>query len=316
MDALVYLLYRKAPEKLIRNGNITTLTVDNYISMFVYILDYLRIANYAANKNKISYFVGLYFINNIMGLPIDNYAKSIAAKAADLSNSNIRALDLYLEDNTFNNIDTFLKWLVSTFKLNGLTLSVFVSKWAYNYGAGTQYAIELYTSFLSVLMNSFSGSYIVNQRQIERCCTMPKLVKLWNAIEQAGKEKFETPRAFMNIEDAKLYDIHDKLNEQTVEMLKARESLPMGNVFAESDFCNKEEVGNKCSDVISKYKKAGFDTKVGLVAEQCISGAILSAYTEAMNIASGNKVDPVYESGVLGICTKKFAKKLDAKQIS
>ena len=314
MDALVYLLYRWSPEKLINNSNIISTATNNYISMFTYILDYVRVANFRENKNKISYFIGLYFIHNMMGLPIDDYSRRIAAKAAELSVGDIRGFDLYVDDDTFTNINTFLGWLIKTFKLNGLTLRIFVQKWAYNYGTGSEYATELFSSFLVLMMNAFSGSYIVNQRQIERCCGMVNLVKLWNAIEMAGKSKYDN-RGFMSESNLKDFEIHDGITLERKAMMESRNDVPIGELFTESDFYHKDELGNKCKNIKDKYKKAGFETKIGLVAEQCISAGILALYNEAMNIAVENGADPVYESGSLEVSINNFKKNLDDRQV-
>lgn len=311
MEALVYLLYHQAPEKLINNSSITTIVVDNYISMFTYILDYLRVSNFRENKNKISYFIGLFFLHHMMGAPLDPYNKNIAAKCADIPKANVNSMDLYLDDNTFDNINTFITWLAKTFKLSGLTLAIFISKWAQLFGRGTQYASELYTSFVSVNLAAFSQAYIVNQVQIERSCSSNNLIKLWKAIEAAGESKYDM-RGFMSESARKIYEIHDKNTlDRKVALERAKE---LGSeVITEADFKSNTELGNRCDSVIKQYKLARMEHKLNVVAENAIALGIEAAYNQAMNILECN-TDYVYENGALGVLTKKFKDTVDSKQ--
>ena len=130
-----------------------------------------------------------------MGKDLDNYAKNIAAKIANIPQNNIKAYDLYYDLEDFANIDTFITFLADTFKLKGLTTEVFISKWLYLYQTGTQYGTELFTSFIVIQVNAYCGSYIVNQKQIERCCGS-SMVNLANAVLKLGVDELDK-RAYM-----------------------------------------------------------------------------------------------------------------------
>ena len=49
-----------------------------------------------------------------------------------------------------------------------LTLDILVEKWLYLYGTGTQFALELYPAFASLVTNVYIGCYINNQKTIEK----------------------------------------------------------------------------------------------------------------------------------------------------
>ena len=311
MDALVYLLYRYYPSKIVENSAITIPATDSYVSCFDFILDYLRITEYVPNKNKISYFVGLFFLVNMMGKNPDDYTKSIAGKIAGLNQNEIRAYDLYFEDGMFDNIYSFVNFLINTFKLKGFTFEVFISKWMRLYQVGTQYGCELFTSFIIMLCNAYSGSYIVNQKQIERCCTMQNLVKIWNAIEKAGVSSFDN-RAFMRESELKIYEVHDKNSMELMESLNKRNNIPKETIIESIDFSNTEIVKEKASNMVKYYNEARISDKIPKQAENIIMTGIQAAYENAVNIVNGK--ESIYESGSLLATSKILKNKLSDRQ--
>lgn len=168
--ALNYKLYRENIDAVINNSNLTISGTECFVSMFSYIIDYLRIIGYSANKEKILYMVALYYLTNLLDKKPDNYTMQIAAKISGIDRKNMTAYNLYIDDGCFNDIDSFIKFLADTFKLKGLTTEVFIQKWMFLFGTGTQYGTELFTSFAYIIVCAYCGTYVVNQKQIERCC--------------------------------------------------------------------------------------------------------------------------------------------------
>ena len=309
MDALVCLLYRLRPEKLLTNSSITIPTVDCYVSMFTYILDYLRVTGYAENKTKISYFVGLFFLENMMGMEHGDYAKQLAAKNAGISLSEVKNYDLYLDEGCFDNIKTFFDWLVNVFRLKGLTLAVFIAKWAYNFGTGTQYATELFSCFTSVVLNAFSGSYITNQKQIERCCGSTNLVKVWNAVEKAGVDCFDR-RGFMSESDLSIYEVHDRNTSALSEAVKMRSEGT--ETITPEDFASIDSLSEKCDNIIKFYKESKQESKLSDVAENAIGAGLAAGYFGSINLIKG--LEPTYENGALTMVAKKFKNQISDRQ--
>ena len=138
INAAVYMLYRYKPVKLMDNSNITITTAECYVSMFNYILDYLRIIGYSNNKNRISYYVAKFFLINMMGKDDDNYTNNIAMKIAGINAAEADAIRLFYVDGMYTNIYTFITGIAESFRLKGFTIEVFVQKWVYSFGTGTR----------------------------------------------------------------------------------------------------------------------------------------------------------------------------------
>ena len=169
-QALCYFVYDRDTLKVINNSAINKFGADAYSAMFGYVIDYLRIIGYEQNKTKITYLSSIFYLHTLLGKDVDQYVKNTAATIAGVSPSISTAWDMYYNEKDFMDIDTFVTMLSNTFKLKGLTTEVFVGKWSHAYTPSAIYACELFTSFAGVLAATYSGSYIVNQKQIERCC--------------------------------------------------------------------------------------------------------------------------------------------------
>jgi hypothetical protein len=90
--------------------------------------------------------------------------------------------------NPFKNIYTFVEALAKVLRIEGqLKLDNVIEKWGWVYGSGTQYGTELYTSFASILTNAYVGSYINNQKTIEKVLGRT-LVEFTNALFKVGSE--------------------------------------------------------------------------------------------------------------------------------
>jgi hypothetical protein len=169
-QGLCYYLYEFDTTRLLNNSNITISGAEAFSAMFSYIIDYMRIVGYEQNKIKIAYMSVLYYMKNVMGKELDQYSKNVAAKIAGVPTSNINAYDMYYKEEDFANINTFVTAIAENFKLKGLTTEVFVQKWAYAFTPSAMYACELFTSFGGVLVATYVGAYLVNQKQIEKIC--------------------------------------------------------------------------------------------------------------------------------------------------
>lgn len=243
MGALTYLIYRRDTTRFMNNSNITINAVTCYVSMVDYIIEYLRIIGYSQNKEKISYLVGLFFLYNMMGKDIDQYTKNLAAKVAKVSQTSINVLDLYLEEGMFNNIDTFITSIAKQFKLKGFTTEVFINKWIYQFGNGSQYGSELFTSFSVLLTNAYCGAYIVNQKQIERCCGTA-MVDYTNALLRLGVETFNMTRL-------EATDVVPKNTASLREAVIQRSASFDPYLLKDEDFKSEESITNKIKAAIS-----------------------------------------------------------------
>ena len=191
LSAMTMIVYHSEPLRLVNNSTIVQSGTECFVSLSSHIFDYLRLNGYAENRTKISYILAMYFQVNMLGLDReDNSTKNLAAKVAGVQLKDINAMEIYYSDDDLLNIDTLLNNITKTFKTNGMTTDVFVEKWNWFYGTGTHFACELFTAFATMITNAYCGSYINNQKTIEKCCGR-SMVEFTNAILRVGSETID-----------------------------------------------------------------------------------------------------------------------------
>lgn len=292
LEALIYLNYRYANTKTMNNTSITVSGTECFCSMSWYVIDYLRPIGYSSYKSKIIYLIGLFYIVNLMGKPLDSYAKSVAAKIAKLEPANIRAFDLYLDDmDVFENIHTFITFLSKTFSLKGFTTETFVSKWIWLFGTGTQYGCELFTSFGAILAAVYVGSYVVNQKQIERCCGT-SMVKFIAEMMKIGNSTFS---ASNYLEAAQNYV--DKNTEELAKAVQNKEALAYDkSVYAVNKkmFNDKEKLKKAIKNASKVFKESN--------SENLFKNLIHSVFESGLEAILGDE----YENGALTEAVKQL----------
>lgn len=306
LDAMVYLLYRYYPNNLM-NSTVITNAASCYVSMFTYIIDYMRIIGYAQNKNKIAYAVGLYFLNSLAGLELNDYTKSIAAKIAGVTTAQAKVYDLYIEsEEMFTNFGTFLPALVQTFKLKGLDIGTFTNRWDKSFNDGSHYAIELFTCFVNLVLNAYTGCYIVKQQQIETACGSDMMIKLSNAIIRIGADCFGI-RNYRESND-ELYKVHSKNSQTLAESIAARSNINSKDMVVKS-FNSIEAATNEAKNIIDTCKDCLLEDKINKYACDSIAEGIKTAYYHCIGM-----IDPkyacCYESGSLESVSQAFKKYL------
>jgi hypothetical protein len=319
-DAMIYLLYRYTPTKIVSNSTLIANAAECYVSMFSYIIDYLRVVGYSVNKNKVDYLVGLFFLNNMCGLDIEA-SKPLAAKIANVSPSDIPAYSMFIEDGMFDNLNTFISKITTIFNLKGFTIEIFIQRWIYLFGTGTQYATELLTSFLVVAINACTGTYIVNQKNILRCCgknNSSPIVKLYVALKKVGIDTFDV-RGFVGESmgiDKIMNEKHRRGSIELADSMKLRKNLTIHDIMVESsEMHSVEEAVNKCNNIKKTLENARLNNELNDSAFESINNTIYAAVTEAISIAEG-KTNDVYGAGVLTEVAKAFKGILNANDKS
>lgn len=309
--ALAYLLYLDSPVKLLNNSNVTISGTECFVSMVDYILDYLRIIGYSQNKAKICYLAALYYQVNFLDKEIDTYTMNMAAKVAGLSTVDTRGFDLYYnKDTDFVSIFSFINLITTTFKLKDLTPEVFINKWMYSYGTGTQYGMELFTSFAYVLIAAYCGSYIVGQKQIERCCGK-SMVNFAESILKLGTEEFDR-RGYMEAAEFERYNHKvDKATHDLRESFLKRNKVPDDCKFTPADYGSKSKTKTKCDNIIKYYTSTNQEKKIGKVMYRVVYGAM-----GAQGQYNVNGDRSAYENGVIAITIKAGMKYMDQKQLN
>lgn len=307
-EAVTYLAYRNEPVKLVNNSNITLAATECYVGCFSFILDYLRIIGYSESRDKIRYLAGLFFLKTLMGKDLDTYTKNIAAKVAGINPNNIKMYELYYDPEDFINIDTFISMLAETFKLKGLTIEVFITRWIFHFGRGTEYGIDLFTSFCNMINAAYCGAYVVNQKQIEKSCGR-SMVKLTTEIMSVASNTLDKSYYSENVEDDPTHYM-SKDAEIMNEAIKLRGALPDYAKITKDDFSSKDIVKTKVKNLTKHYMLA--------MQQQKISGKLAQAARMAMRAMDKNSVTDKYEVGCLEVILsegKKYFNDRDKRNI-
>ena len=98
-------------------------------------------------------------------------------------------LDYQIPEDAFNDINTFINALNNILKIGTLKIDNFIEKWVYLYKSGTQFATELFPAFATMMTNAYTGSYINNQKTIEKITNNGRdMVTFVTALLQVGSE--------------------------------------------------------------------------------------------------------------------------------
>lgn len=206
LGALVNLLYYNNNQRLTDNATISKTATECFIKLFVAILDNLRVTNFAENRIKISYIAGVYFGYALMGKDL-NSARKYAAIAADVSSKDATGYDYWYTEEDFANIDVFINFLVKNFKLTGLNSSVYLVRFMQIYGKGTIFGLEILPSFLTIITNAYSGSFINSQKTIEKFCGK-NMVVLSTEILKLGAELYSNGFTYESFQNREYYENH------------------------------------------------------------------------------------------------------------
>lgn len=245
-----------------------------------------------------------------MDKEITDYTQNIAAKVSGVSKSDINAYELYYRNrpDAFENIFTFINFLTDTFKLSGLNIQVFISKWIYLYGSGTEYASELYSSFLILLANAYSGAYINGQKQIDRTCKSV-MVKTCLEIERIGASIFSSPK---NLREARQYA--DKNTRELAEAIKLRDRAGDFLVIGESDFHVQDAAKDIANSAIKYCNESRSMARLAPFAEKAMLTGIKAARKSCTAVLEEDDF-PIYENGTLLETAKAFKDVFTDKQI-
>lgn len=282
LSAMTMMVYVNQPMKIIGNSTITISGTECFVALASHIFDYLRLNGYAENKNKISYIIAMYYQVNMLGLDReDQSTKNLAAKVSGLQLRDINTMEIFYEDEALINIDALLKSLTETFKLKGMTTDIFVEKWSWFFGTGTHFGCELFTSFAKMITDAYCGSYINNQKSIEKCCGR-SIVEFTTAILRVGEDVIDNGFRYESSLDREVYGAKGR------DIL--REGLFGPNVkIPNEDKITVEDITGDTSKLSKKIKKCISYHKDAGCTEKEISKAAKEIYLGVIGSADINK---------------------------
>lgn len=167
-SALSYLIYYADPMRLVNNSGLISYGTTCFAKLFSYVIDNLRIGAVDKIREKCLYLAAVYYQLNILG---KDFTDSIDAKAksiSKLSSREIEMIDVQLDNDSFKDIFHFIRTVAKVIKADALNLDNFVERWLWLFGSGTQFALELFPAFSTLLTNTYCGAYLNNQKTIEK----------------------------------------------------------------------------------------------------------------------------------------------------
>lgn len=169
VNAMNSLIYYMDPKRLVMREEIIKNGGKAFASMFTYIVDYLyKISTTPSVRDKCLYLSAMYYQRNLLLKEPTDSLKTVCRNISGISEREEEILLLQLSNDAFHNINFFIENIAKVLKIPKLTLEVFLEKWLFLYGTGTQFALELYPSFASMLTNVYVGCYLNNQKTIEK----------------------------------------------------------------------------------------------------------------------------------------------------
>ena len=119
-------------------------------------------------KAHCKYMCAQYYLYCIMGKDITDSTTNIARKIAGLSDREASVVDMQITTNTFTNIKFFIDALADVLHVSKLTIDVVVERWMYLFNPSTVFGLELFSSFATMITDCYIGSYLNNQKTIEK----------------------------------------------------------------------------------------------------------------------------------------------------
>lgn len=187
MAAAFNMIYHANPSVFFNKIGLVTDGAKCFSSLVYHILDYLRIG--AENsKPKIKYLAAKYFQLNMMNRPNSDSVENISLRISGLSSTEVNIIDLNIGSiDPYKDINEFVLALSKILRTDKLTTDVFIDKWMYNYGVGTLFATELFTSFVNMMVYAYVGAYLNNQKTIEKIVGRD-MVDFINELNRVGAE--------------------------------------------------------------------------------------------------------------------------------
>lgn len=187
VSAMINYIYYIDDNRFTTNSSIVSIGADCFSKLFFYIVDYLaKISTIPGARNKCLYLGCLYYFDNILGIDFSTESCTrIARKVSGVSEREAYIVNMDLKDGAFENIKLFVESTADVLRLSKLTLEVFIERWMWLYGTGTAFATELFPAFATMITDAYIGSYINNQKTIEKILG-PSMVDFSKKIIEIG----------------------------------------------------------------------------------------------------------------------------------
>lgn len=175
ISGIVAYIYSLKPDVLLLDQVINSKGIDCFARLFSYIIDRIaKITSVPVLKMKIDYLAAMYYQINILQKEHKSESgfttvRNNAIKSSNITDMDARSVDILLQENDFDNIDTFIKAIIRMFSIN-ITTTAVIAIWMQAFQTGTQFALEFFPAFSAMMTHTYVNSFLVNQNLIEKIC--------------------------------------------------------------------------------------------------------------------------------------------------
>ena len=189
MAGMNSMIYYVKPEKIVNNSTVTVDGCKCFSFMMAYIIDYLRLSADPSTRSKILYLSSMYYQICLLGKDETDTVENWACKVSGLSINEAKLITLRIQSkkDMYKSLPNFVKALSEFLNAPNLTIDVVVEKWMWCFGTGTQFGLELYPAFATMLIYAYVGAYLNNQKTIEKIVGKP-MVDFVGQIIRIGSE--------------------------------------------------------------------------------------------------------------------------------
>lgn len=171
VEAKVNMVYFMIPRAYITKSAYMITATRIYAKLLTHLIDYVgNISVIPGNREKMMYYAAKFFLYAVLQVSDDEERiNDLASRAVDVKGTEAKVFDIMadLEDN-FSSVPAFLLYIQKIFKLDKLTMSLFIEKWMFLYGPSTVLGIEFLPAFISMITNAYLGVFLNNQKSIEK----------------------------------------------------------------------------------------------------------------------------------------------------
>lgn len=171
VEAKINMIYFIIPKSYISKSSFMITSTRIYAKLMTHLIDYLgNITVIPGNREKMMYYAAKFFLYTVLQASTDeDRINDLASRAVNVKGTESKVFDIMadLEDN-FSSLPGFVLFIQKTFKLDKLTMSLFIEKWMFLYGPSTVLGIEFLPSFISMITNAYLGVFLNNQKSIEK----------------------------------------------------------------------------------------------------------------------------------------------------
>lgn len=168
VSALGMIIYYGKPEAIINNNTLLNTGTACYAKLVSNIVDYMGVGAVDKSREKVLYMAALFYQVNVL---MKDTSDSVFLRAEKISGLTKRETDIVytqMESDCFEDIHTFIRTVAKVLRTDKLNIDNFMDKWTFLYHVSTQFAVELYPAFNTMVTNAYVGAYLNNQKTIEK----------------------------------------------------------------------------------------------------------------------------------------------------